>query len=287
MLQEAPMEWRESWRRSPSGLDTQFGAWPVRAGRNRTKSHYRAGPRVKPDHSIHFVLSGSAWFRNNRSAEPTRLGTGSAFVIFPGVVHEYWAEPSDPPGLTWIAFQGPAASPLLHRAGLTPDSPVLRNLAAWRISPMVGQLPEVFASEQGSVSLRPVALLTSMFAELLESAERRPEDDTSWLDRGRELLDAHCTDAVTVSEIADHVGINRSHFSKEFSKRFGTTPARYLRDARLDHARTLLRTSALSVTEVALSVGYGDLYAFSHAYRQRFGRAPSTDQPPTPPQSPG
>ena len=47
---------------------------------------------------------------------------------------------------------------------------------------------------------------------------------------------------------------------------------------RLEQARTLLRNSALSVTETAVATGFESAAHFSRAYRQQYGRAPGVER---------
>jgi AraC family carnitine catabolism transcriptional activator len=47
-----------------------------------------------------------------------------------------------------------------------------------------------------------------------------------------------------------------------------------LRRLRLEHARTMLQTTRLSVQEVALACGFTSSNTFCRAYRQKFARSP-------------
>ena len=51
--------------------------------------------------------------------------------------------------------------------------------------------------------------------------------------------------------------------------------AAHLRELRLLRSRALLRDAKLSISEVAVHSGYGDLPAYSKAFKRRFDMAPS------------
>lgn len=53
------------------------------------------------------------------------------------------------------------------------------------------------------------------------------------------------------------------------------TASDYLLSRRMRLAKTLLQNSVNSVGDVAKDVGYGDIYAFSHAFIRCFGVSPS------------
>ncbi len=52
------------------------------------------------------------------------------------------------------------------------------------------------------------------------------------------------------------------------------TPYRFFRDLRLDHGRSLLRETDLSVTEIAMASGFASPMVFIKTFRSRFGHSP-------------
>ncbi|CAB3918099.1 MAG: AraC family transcriptional regulator [Achromobacter mucicolens] len=80
---------------------------------------------------------------------------------------------------------------------------------------------------------------------------------------------------LTLNDIARHAGASATALTRLFQEHRNTTPMNALRAFRLDAARTRLKTQPdASVTEVALSVGFGHLGRFSEYYRERFGELP-------------
>ena len=55
---------------------------------------------------------------------------------------------------------------------------------------------------------------------------------------------------------------------------FGTTVFGYVRQLRMEKARFLLETSDMTVTEIALAVGYTSLGHFAGAFKRSFGLVP-------------
>ncbi|QVQ24976.1 AraC family transcriptional regulator [Achromobacter deleyi] len=80
---------------------------------------------------------------------------------------------------------------------------------------------------------------------------------------------------LTLTDIARHAGASATALTRLFQEHRNTTPMNALRAFRLDAARSRLKLDAdASVTEVALSVGFGHLGRFSEYYRERFGELP-------------
>jgi AraC-like DNA-binding protein len=87
-------------------------------------------------------------------------------------------------------------------------------------------------------------------------------------------LRSHLSEPLRVADLAAHCGFGERRFHQLFDEAFGTTPHRYLQRLRLDAALTLLCDARHMLTDVALTVGFADQSAFTHAFTRRFGIAP-------------
>ncbi|MCG5074764.1 helix-turn-helix domain-containing protein [Paraburkholderia tagetis] len=87
-------------------------------------------------------------------------------------------------------------------------------------------------------------------------------------------LRAHLAQPLRIADLAAHCGFGMRRFHQLFIEAFGETPHRYLQRLRLDTSLALLADPRLSLTHIALEVGFGDQSAFTHAFTRRFGLAP-------------
>ena len=93
-----------------------------------------------------------------------------------------------------------------------------------------------------------------------------------------QLLERTSERAVAVPELAEHVGLSARQLLRLFAQIVGEGPGRYHRHLRLEHARSLLRYTAITVTEASVAVGFESLAHFCRAYRQQYGQAPGADR---------
>ncbi len=93
-----------------------------------------------------------------------------------------------------------------------------------------------------------------------------------------QLLEETPQRAIGVPELAGHVGLSTRQLLRLFAQIVGEGPGRYHRRLRLEHARSLLRYTAISVTEASVAVGFESLAHFCRAYRQQYGRPPGSDR---------
>ena len=81
--------------------------------------------------------------------------------------------------------------------------------------------------------------------------------------------------SLTVRELADACEVSSVTLNRYFRKVYGMPVSAFLSSQRMKLAKMLLLNSSNSVADVAKKVGYGDIYAFSHAFIRCFGVAPS------------
>ncbi len=90
----------------------------------------------------------------------------------------------------------------------------------------------------------------------------------------RYLLENYTCRDLDISERIRQSGVSDRWFRNRFRTVYGTTPTQYLIDLRLNTAVRLLETGNMSVTEVAETVGFSDVYYFSRLFRRRFDCSP-------------
>ena len=81
--------------------------------------------------------------------------------------------------------------------------------------------------------------------------------------------------AWTADDLASRVGMSRSAFFSRFSELVGEPPARYLTRWRMFRACQRLRSSGVSLIELAEHTGYSSEGAFSKAFKRIVGLTPS------------
>lgn len=94
------------------------------------------------------------------------------------------------------------------------------------------------------------------------------------LSRAREFIEDNLHEQINLSRIAGAAYLSVHHFLRLFKQAFGETPHQYLTRRRLEHARELLLTTDMSVTDICRSVGFLSLGSFSWLFRSRVGASP-------------
>ncbi len=89
------------------------------------------------------------------------------------------------------------------------------------------------------------------------------------------ILDGRSTQDPSIRELAASLGMTGRHFLRLFRAEVGTSPKRYLIDAKLEAAIWMLRNTATSVTGIAYAAGFSGAGALSGHCVRRTGATPS------------
>jgi AraC-like DNA-binding protein len=87
-------------------------------------------------------------------------------------------------------------------------------------------------------------------------------------------IELHYSTIGNLDEMADVSGLSKYHFLRKFNKYVGLTPLEYLSKLRIEKAVHLLRTTEMTIENVAKSVGFANGNYFSKVFRQWVGIAP-------------
>ena len=100
------------------------------------------------------------------------------------------------------------------------------------------------------------------------------EADRDKVIKAREILIQHIGEPITIKELSRKVAINECYLKKGFKEMFGTTIFDFYQSQRMEHAKYLLYEKGMSVTDVALLLGYSSISHFSTAFKKHTGLKP-------------
>ncbi len=90
----------------------------------------------------------------------------------------------------------------------------------------------------------------------------------------QETLERDLTKSHEARHYASELGVTTGTLSRTLTRLTGSTTKQLILERVMLEAARLLRFSDLSVKEIAARLGYGDQFAFSHAFKRQRGEAP-------------
>lgn len=92
--------------------------------------------------------------------------------------------------------------------------------------------------------------------------------------RVRDYVEADLTGVLTVGKLAELCRLSPFHFARAFHQSVGEPPHAYVTTRRLARARRLLEETDMSVTEIALDVGYAEPSHLARLFKRVHGVGP-------------
>jgi signal transduction histidine kinase/AraC-like DNA-binding protein/ActR/RegA family two-component response regulator len=92
--------------------------------------------------------------------------------------------------------------------------------------------------------------------------------------RAMGFIHAHYAEPLTREQIASHVHYSPDYLTDCFRQEQGVTPMAYLNRYRICQARKLLENGDLTITQVALAVGFSESAHFTRTFRREVGMTP-------------
>ncbi|MDC7223773.1 MAG: AraC family transcriptional regulator [Spirochaetales bacterium] len=211
-----------------------------------------------------FVITGQvkAYFQDQEIA----LDEHRIIILPPGIRHSF---EYDGNRCEYYSFKFTCESPLKTERPLLFCDP--RN-----INPLKHYIKEFMAleeveREQVSVHIQN-ALKTLLELEHLYDKKIRP---MTIADQIRSHLFLKAGYFPKADEVAQKMDLSRPHLSKKLKEETGCSLKPFLDQERLEHAKTLLHLSDLSISEISYYLGFSDIWGFSKFFRRMAHVSPS------------
>lgn len=88
-------------------------------------------------------------------------------------------------------------------------------------------------------------------------------------------LQDHLSEEISLSLLSQQFHLNPQYISQLFRSEIGVNFLTYLTDIRLEHAKKLLISTDLSITDIAMESGYSDYRVFTKVFKKSEGITPS------------
>ncbi|MEQ9063066.1 MAG: AraC family transcriptional regulator [Vicingaceae bacterium] len=91
----------------------------------------------------------------------------------------------------------------------------------------------------------------------------------------KEAVERNLFNHLNLEQLAFICNMSLSTFKREFKKTFGESPARFIKNHRLQHAASLLTCKSDPISAIAFDSGFLDVSTFSANFQEKFKTSPS------------
>ncbi|SDM83944.1 AraC family transcriptional regulator [Acetanaerobacterium elongatum] len=255
-------------------LRENLGLSVFNTGRQRCTPSYTWGPGVRDHYLIHYVTGGKGTVYIE--GKSFKAAAGDAFLITPNKPVSYTADSDEPWEYLWVGFNGNDAQSLVMLMGFTPENPVCHLPDGETAERLLG---DIYASV-GSAPFQETRMsgyLYLFLAHLIEvfGKPRQSAGGREYIDLALRFIEYNYSTNIGVDDIATHIGLSRSHLYRLFIKHLGLSPNDFLTEFRISKACALIRSTNLSIGEIASSVGFDDQLYFSRVFKRHKGVSPA------------
>jgi len=145
------------------------------------------------------------------------------------------------------------------------------DLPAWRAM----HLYREFQSQDSLTPLMLEALTLELLVGMSRDALWVDNKLPRWLQETKDFLHIHFKENLSLDAVAAAVNVHPAHLTRAFRQHFRCTIGAYLRKRRIEYARHLLSASELSLTQIALEIGFADQSHFSRTFKSLTGMTPA------------
>ncbi len=198
----------------------------------------------------------------------------STMMIWTPQVGHYYGNASIPWSHSWFHCQGPTIFNILKKSRL----PVGKPFPVDDPSLLERYLLDTVAEINGWRGIDEI-ILRNLFENYVRAQSRQIFDSRrqlapTCLVEVRSRIEKSFTEKLRVGDLASRAGWSVPHLCTEFRRYFGIPIIQYVQQLRMNQATYLLRDHNRRIGEIALLVGYPDLYSFSKMFKRRFGLSP-------------
>lgn len=128
------------------------------------------------------------------------------------------------------------------------------------------------------LAYRILVLQITQFQDDLKSDSKKTllrKAELNQMFKAIQIIEERLEDLPTISKIASEVGLNDNKLQQGFKELFGKTVNLYIREKRLESARTLLINTDQTLSTIASTIGYKSPSYLSKMFRDEYGVKPS------------
>jgi len=234
--------------------------------------------RTLQEYQLVYISEGCGTFESS-SVPKTRIGAGMIFLLFPGEWHTY--RPDEREGWTqyWIGFRGVNMDARVKQNFFNRNNPIFEVGITDELVGLYMRAIDV-AEHENAYFQQMLAGVVNYMLGLIYVLDRnnRLNQNRHLVDKinqARILMHENIESTMTIQDIARAVGAGYSSFRKNFKKYTGLSPASYFQDLKLQRAKDLLRSTQLTVKEIAYMLDFETPDYFSTQFKKKTGKRPS------------
>ena len=254
---------------TPSNLAKEMYFYPLCTGRYHCDKNYIVRRHNYDSYLLLYVIQGRGYAEC--SGQPRHsVRTGEFALLDCYHPHCYGSESGW--DILWVHFDGPLARQFFSAISALL---VLRSRNTDRTVRTMCQLFNMFHEHYKIDEALFNKYLTDILTDFLASAKPEGTSASSLMEEVRTYISDHPQENLPLDLLAERANLSPYYFIRLFKRETGYTPHEYLILVRINTAKFYLKTTNLSVKDIAYSVGFSSESSFCTSFKKMEGCTPN------------
>lgn len=213
-------------------------------------------------HSLEYIISGTGILHiNGKTYEPK---ADDVFFLSKDSSHEYYCTKDNPWHKIYISFEGDLADTFVNDY-LTKNKYVYENTG---LSDVFRRIYGISVNEAYDYRQRNDLMLPELMKVFLSIKKSSSLKPLSLAEKIKSILDMNLQRKFTINDLSNELSYTNNHLINTFQDEYGETPYQYLTRRRIELAKEYLKTSSMSISEIAEKLCYTDAQYFSTCFKK-------------------
>ncbi len=145
------------------------------------------------------------------------------------------------------------------------------------IQKIINTMEARLVTKETTYNLKNIRDIYSIILKLSSTNKKAytPSSKAIKLEPALRFIAENITKTISNDELAARCGISTVYFRKLFTEVYKTSPINYIHKLKISKAKEMLKSDYCSITEIAASLGYSNIYDFSRDFKRVTGISPS------------
>ncbi len=211
---------------------------------------------------LHYVVDGEGFFNGKK------VKKGEGFYIFPDMEHEYFSSENKPWKYFFIILYGEYAQKICEKYIDMNENGIFEFGFMAKLLSLCGQI-----LNRGTIS--NTEALSHFFMLMSYHETKTMKNVNRHIHNAEVYIKSHLNQKLYIKAIAAEINIDDRYLYNLFIKHKRISPKQYINDLKVERACSLLVNTSNSVSKIADSLGFDDVFAFSKFFSKKMGVSPT------------
>lgn len=229
---------------------------------------------------LHYVAAGEGQFSVNENTYA--LSEGDGFIVRKGCNVSYMSIDNSPMKNYWVGLSGNLFEEYIQRTQLTKADKFKfdNNSNIPKIIKDICHATLELENQEVNDLFYLGKIYQLLYYVMLEFIELKPYSDyelnyDNYAEIAQHYIYNNFMNKLTISEVAEYIGISRSHLYRCFKDAYNISPQQYITNLRMETSSSLLQDTNDKIKDIAEKVGFPNQLQFSSRFKEYFDVSPS------------